>query len=397
MKYTLSLFLLLVNNIMFSQNRSIEFASGSLSEILILAKKENKLVFMDAYTTWCGPCKWMSKNIFTQDEVADYYNSNFINVKFDMEKGEGIDIAKKYEVRCYPNLLFLDGDGNLIHRSAGASQEVKDYIELGETAQNPQKNFGGMLRNYENRKDDPAFLAQFIDAISMTCLPYENYVNMYFKNQQEKDYLNQLNWKMIFFHINDYESKPFQYLLSHRNDFEKRYGIDSVEMKISHTFQQSGNQILHERGYSPEKYEQYINKVNGYDFKGKGGVVFRLKINQLKREQKWDDLFDYVFKTDDISYLNLNEINDLCWSVYEKTNNLAHLNQAAKLMETITAEAAGNNWMFLDTKASLLFKLKRKEEAKQVALEAINFAKQDGIPEEEYQSTKDLLEKINAL
>jgi uncharacterized protein YyaL (SSP411 family) len=58
------------------------------------AKKENKLIFVDAYASWCGPCKLMVKNIFPLKTVGDYYNSHFINAKIDMEKGEGIELAK---------------------------------------------------------------------------------------------------------------------------------------------------------------------------------------------------------------------------------------------------------------------------------------------------------------
>ena len=58
------------------------------------------------------PCKQMAKSVFTNDAVADYYNTNLVNAKIDMEKGEGLEIAKLYEVKCYPNLLFIDGNGS---------------------------------------------------------------------------------------------------------------------------------------------------------------------------------------------------------------------------------------------------------------------------------------------
>lgn len=75
--------------------QGIKFEENKLSEILAKAKKENKLVFIDAYTSWCAPCKLMAKHIFPLKTVGDYYNSHFINSKFDMEKGEGLQLAKK--------------------------------------------------------------------------------------------------------------------------------------------------------------------------------------------------------------------------------------------------------------------------------------------------------------
>ena len=71
-----------------AQNRSIEFREGNWEQMLKMAKKEKKMIFVDCYTSWCGPCKMLAKNIFTQDSVADFYNVNFICFQIDMEKGK---------------------------------------------------------------------------------------------------------------------------------------------------------------------------------------------------------------------------------------------------------------------------------------------------------------------
>lgn len=87
------------------QAQKIEFRDISFKEGLQAAADEGKPVFIDCFTTWCGPCKWMSANIFTDPAVAEYYNENYICLKIDMEKGEGLDIAKNYKIRAYPTLL----------------------------------------------------------------------------------------------------------------------------------------------------------------------------------------------------------------------------------------------------------------------------------------------------
>ncbi len=138
----------LTSNLANAQTKTIKFESGTWEEIKAKSIKENKLIFLDAYATWCGPCKWMTKNVFTNDSVADYFNANFINVKIDMETGEGIDIARQYNINVYPSLLFIDGQGNVIHRATG-THHPQPLIELAKYAQNPDKSNSGMIEKYE--------------------------------------------------------------------------------------------------------------------------------------------------------------------------------------------------------------------------------------------------------
>ena len=102
-----------------------------LKEALEKAKKENKLVFIDAYTAWCQPCVMMGKNVFTLDKVADFYNEHFINLKIDFGKEK--ELAEKYAVRGYPAFLFLNGNGKLVHL-AGGYTEADAFIGYGEEA-----------------------------------------------------------------------------------------------------------------------------------------------------------------------------------------------------------------------------------------------------------------------
>ena len=103
-KSRLSFFLSLVFSFFFGfqsqvnahdKSEGIEFLPMSLNEAKTFAASTQKLIFIDCYTTWCGPCKWMSANIFTNDTVAQFYNRNFLCLKMDMEKGEGKSIARK--------------------------------------------------------------------------------------------------------------------------------------------------------------------------------------------------------------------------------------------------------------------------------------------------------------
>ena len=95
----------MISTALFSQD-GIKFGKQSFAQTLEQAKKENKLIFLDAFASWCGPCKLLDKNVFPKKEVGDYFNANFLNLHIDMEKGEGIEIAKKYSIFFFL-LIFL--------------------------------------------------------------------------------------------------------------------------------------------------------------------------------------------------------------------------------------------------------------------------------------------------
>ena len=91
------LFTLLISIFTMAQDNSIEFIDNDFAKAKEAAKKSGKLIFVDAYTTWCGPCKWMAANKFTNDTIAEFYNKNFISLKMDMEKGDGKEMAVRVE------------------------------------------------------------------------------------------------------------------------------------------------------------------------------------------------------------------------------------------------------------------------------------------------------------
>lgn len=96
-----------------SSESSVNFEKESFLASLEKAKKEDKLIFLDIYTGWCGPCLRFSKTVLRDQEVIQILNSKFINLKYDGEVGEGIEISKKYGQGQYPVLLILDSAGNI--------------------------------------------------------------------------------------------------------------------------------------------------------------------------------------------------------------------------------------------------------------------------------------------
>lgn len=95
------------------------FLTDSVARLMEKAKAENKLVLVDVYTTWCGPCRLMDRTTFSNEDVREILKNKVIAFKIDAEKGEGIKLARKYKVRGYPCILILDGNGKLVDMQLG--------------------------------------------------------------------------------------------------------------------------------------------------------------------------------------------------------------------------------------------------------------------------------------
>ena len=102
-----------------SSTSKIYFEDAKMEKVQNLAVEEIKPIFLDFYTDWCAPCKWLEKDAFETEAAASYFNKNLVNKKINAEKGEGIELAQKHSVRAYPTIIFLRPNGQEISRHVG--------------------------------------------------------------------------------------------------------------------------------------------------------------------------------------------------------------------------------------------------------------------------------------
>ena len=378
-----------------AQTRSIAFEHGSFDEIKAKALKENKLIFIDAYTTWCGPCKQMAKNVFTNDEVADHYNKNFVNAKIDMEKGEGIEIAKKFQVQCYPNLLFVDGNGNLVHRIAG-SMTAKDFIALAEDAKIPEKQFSYYSKNYESNKSNTAFLLKYIEAREATCLQSDEIVKDYFLQQKESDLTNKANWDMILNQVNNADSKEFNYLITNRKKYSDLYTEKEVNRKIDAVNQNQLMSIIKAKPFDEKKYIDTKAKIQLLNTPNTNMIFFETDLKLAQLNQDWNAYAKLaVANVDQFYSKDAEALNSFAWTFYEKVEeNDALLKAESWAKKSCDLE---KNYANLDTYAAVLYKEGKKELALEAANKAIETAKKEKYAPEDYKETTELINKIKAL
>ncbi|MBC6426294.1 MAG: thioredoxin fold domain-containing protein [Ekhidna sp.] len=260
--------LLIVCSICFSQIKivpakavGVQFVETSLDQVKEMATKENKIIFFDAYTTWCAPCKQMDKEVFIDASVADFFNSNFINAKFDMEKGEGLELKAKYGVQAFPTYIFLDATGNMIHQIVGFFKAEKLLEEAQKVLDNNGNVLSVMQARFESGERAEVFLLSYLDILnkSFDREKAQQVAIELLNSQNKEELLGEGSWAIFSKNVNDPYSQPFNNFLSNFDQFEERYGKQKVEMKIKQAY------LIHGRSYFI-KDENY--KLLRFDKKG---------------------------------------------------------------------------------------------------------------------------------
>ena len=229
LKTTLILPFALLMSLTIQAQSGIEFFHGTWDEALELAKKEHKAIFMDAYAEWCGPCKRMAKDIFTMKEVGDFFNKHFINVKMDMEKGEGPKLASKYRVGAYPTLLFIDGNGDVVNSSTGALPPER-LIALGKATLAKSDKSKDFEEEYANGNREADFLKSYAYALMISGKPTLKVANEYIKTQEKLDKEEVLDF--IFDFTTEADCSLFDKLVEHREAILKMKGEESFKAKV---------------------------------------------------------------------------------------------------------------------------------------------------------------------
>jgi len=389
-KITFLVFLLFSAHFSVAQNRTIEFEHGTFEEVLAKAKKENKMIFIDCYTTWCGPCKWMAKNIFTNDTAADFYNKNFINAKIDMEKGEGIDIAKKYGIRAYPTLIYLSSDGSQMHRICGA-ENVTSFVADGKDALSPDKRFATAKNNFDKGAVSSTVAASYFSLCEKACQKYDTEINNYFASLKESEQTSRGNWDIIYQFVNDYHSPTFQSFESTIEKYKQLHGSDSVESKANQVYGSGLWSAAQNKNMA--EYAIIKTKLQKSKTKEAETILFQSEIAMYQQAKDWKQfaltVSDYISKC---KVENPNELNSFAWTFYENVEDKKMLESAEAWAKKATE--LFKDWAFYDTYAAIQYKLGKKADAQKNAEKAIELAKISGA---DYKETEVLLVKIKGM
>jgi thiol-disulfide isomerase/thioredoxin len=385
MKKLLMLAVLLAT-IPFAHAAEINFLHKPWAEVLAEAQAQHKLVFVDAYTTWCGPCKWMSANTFTNPDVAAFFNANFINAKIDMEAGEGPELAKRYEVNAYPTLLFVDGSGKVVYSTVG-SRKPEEFLQLGQdVAAGKVVTLADLTAKFDAGNHDRAFLYTYIMELARANKAVDAPLTIYRKSMEGPALLEKENWEIFSMFFSRHNTDIAQYFLAHLDEFEAKYGKEVVQNKGRNLY----NAGLYEAidANDAAKYAKLRADVAASTIDSVPMLLLLVDANYYGGIQDWKKLSSALKKLDKTGKkMDAFFYNNAAWAIYETEGSKSQLKQGLQWVDlSLSLE---DNYLTWDTKSHVLYALGRKEEAIVAGQKSMDLAKALGDPNEETQAWLD--------
>ncbi len=370
----------------------IHFEHGSWAEIKAKAQKEHKNIFMDAFTTWCGPCKMMAKNIFPLPEAGEFFNKNYINVKVQLDtskndndyiKGwyaDAHDIMVGYGVRVFPTYLFISPEGKLLHRAVGSS-DIAAFIQKGKDALDPEKQYYTLADRYNaGEKSEDLLKRLTVAAQNAYDEPaMRKYAAEYLATQ--KDLTSKDNLAFLADVTGSSKDPGFEVILKNKNAFNKVNGEGAAEKLIrTIAFRETVVPKVF-RSKEPADWEA-LQKELAATYSGmEDEIISYSKIQYFAgKTSDWPafskEVTSYLKKYN--NRLGANELNSYAWQIFTRCDDKNCIDQALEWSKT-SVDLSGNH-MFMDTYANLLYKKGDKEAAitwEQKALADAVAAKED--------------------
>lgn len=253
--------------------QGIRFFEGNYESALAEAARQNKLLFIDFYADWCGPCKQMAKEVFSDSLIGEYFNQKFIAVKINVDHKANKEVVKKYNVTAMPTLGFIRSDGKAISISSGA-RDKKDFLKMAQVAAGDALSFEQLYSKYKSNpkdivttrnllKEAPDYVGglQGIDAqkwITRINKVYKDYIATQIKN--DTALINAEDYR-ICYRFN--RMQPNDPLMEYMNKHMKAY-MDKLGIAPAAWVMEYNNKMMDNSAKAGnEEYKKYLERIKG--------------------------------------------------------------------------------------------------------------------------------------
>ena len=356
-----------------------------------IALKENKLILIDFYTTWCVPCKKLDKLIFQNDTLQQKLAADFILLKYDAEKDKIFNLSKKHHVGSYPTGIILTKDGYIVNRKYGFPDNDLETLEksfFGFTNEGIQFNKENkIIKGYSNKIDTSKYPKFYIDYVNRDNTKIDS---TEFKKYWEtkRDIFSEEYFSVLIYNAGSVPNSISNSLLNNKSKYEELYGVLDVNIALSFLgmgkFQKA---ILNKSRNEFDKAVEFTKKAQS-----KEGAEQTIKMFEkyfLMAQNKWNEVYKINESLKNKGEFDDGAINHFCWDVYEKCNDKSVIIKCVQWMKEVT----NNNpdYSYLDTYACILYKSGDKIESKRIAILAIETGKKNN---ENTRSTEKFLKTL---
>lgn len=361
--------------------------SQNWDSLLSVATKNNQLIFLDAYTDWCGWCKVMDRNTFADKGIGGAMNRYFVNVKYEMEKEEmGKKIALKYAIGSYPTYLIFNAKGELIYQTMGY-EPPEQFMNTILNIVNPNNHIArpgyssGFLTSY------PDFYVNALTGTGKKKQVSSVEVNAWLA--QNADLKKEVNWSVFKRYYNESDSSMRNTFWSLKFTLDSLYGKDMVADVAENLLAIEVQKLVDVNDSAG--FEKLLKKHLPM-IENDGNLEIGLRLYFYKETDRWAEvnrIMSERFKKTGASEPEW--WNSQCWSIFERSEDSALLKNAAKWMEQVCKESP--NYSRIDTYAALLYKAGDLEEALIQAKKALDYAKGE---KTDASATEELIKSIES-
>lgn len=366
----------------------LSYFQGSFNAAKKQAGDRGQLLFVYACADWSPSCGELSEGTFTDPRVKAWIADQTVPWYLDMSNREADDLPGKFRVTNLPAYFFFDADGKVLMSGTGYF-DADEWLELAQKAKDPAQNYAQLTSKYASGDRDPAFVQTYIEALYASGGNVRKPVLEYLNTLSDADYRKEENFSLMYYGLFDLNSRAYQYVVKHIEFYRETYGAEMTDAVVIGAYQEGFETSL-ETGDTTlfatvQAVSQAILPPEDADFvKHQESMMF------AEATEDWDAYtlaFAHRAKLEPTPQWE--EFNQAAWICYLHIDNPKRLEKG--LYWVNRSIRINRNYANLDTKASLLYKLNRKEEAKQTAREAIAMAKKMG---EDYSATEKLLKQI---
>lgn len=345
------------------------------------------MIFVDAYTDWCGWCKVMDEKTFSNEAIGRMMDQYFINVKLEMEKDElGIKLATKYAVSSFPTYLIFNENGEMIYQVVGYQDAAAFMTTLSKiiSPYNHKQRPGyspGFTTNY------PEFYLKVMGHSKKKKFPTTEELNKWIS--ANNDLGLETNWTVYQRFYYDLNAKNRDYFWEQKAVLDTLYGEDLTADLAAGLLYMEVKDLVAKN--DPAKLEALLKvKLPLVDEPDETGKNIRLYYaRETKNWKEVNRILSLRFKEEGI--VDATYWNQQCWDIYETCQDSALIDSALIwIKEVVKIDPCYNHE---DTYAALLFKAGRLQEAKLVAIVAIGSGTRE---KKNISETEVLLKKINA-